>query len=258
MVYSMNARHVVFTKRAFNAIVAEALDKNPLETGGIFIGYILDNGIWIVLETIPPGIETINQRAYFEYDANFINYLSNVIAKQYKGNLQVLGLWHRHPSSMDVFSSTDDGTNVMFAKANPSGAISGLINCDPRMRLTMYHVDNLCHYTKIEWSVDDDIIPENLLELRFTSPDDLPVLDSMTSNEHIIPTIDVTTPTDQAVVARKENDQQAATEEAVAIAVGEDPIAAIEPTESNDSNEEKKPSTFWERIKQCLNILRNE
>ena len=113
----MIARYIVFTKRAFNAIVTEAIDKHPLETGGIFIGYILDNGIWIVIETIPPGIDTINQRAYFEYDANFINYLSNVIAKQYKGNLQILGLWHRHPSSMDVFSSTDDGTNVNFAKA---------------------------------------------------------------------------------------------------------------------------------------------
>jgi len=174
----MIAKHIVFTKRAFNAIVTETIDRHPLETGGIFIGYILDNGIWIVVETIPPGIDTINQRAYFEYDANFINYLANVIAKQYKGNLQVLGLWHRHPGSMDVFSSTDDGTNVKFAKDNPLGAITGLINCDPKMRLTMYHADSQCHYTKIDWSVDDGIIPENLLELRFNGIADFPVLDT--------------------------------------------------------------------------------
>ncbi len=168
-------RHVVFSRRAFNAIVTETLDKHPLETGGIFIGYVLDNGIWIVVETIPPGIETVNRSAYFEYDATFINYLSNVVAKQYKGNLQLLGLWHRHPGSMDVFSSTDDETNLLFARPNPWGAISGLVNCDPRMRLTMYHVDGQGAYTKTEWSVDDGIIPEDLLELRFTSAAELPV-----------------------------------------------------------------------------------
>ena len=171
----MAARHIVFTRRAFNAIVTETLDKHPLETGGIFIGYVLDNGIWVVVETIPPGIETVNRTAYFEYDAKFINYLSNVVAKQYKGNLQVLGLWHRHPGSMDVFSSTDDETNVQFARPNAWGAISGLVNCDPRMRLTMYHVDDRCRYTKTEWSVDDGIIPEELLELRYTSAESLPV-----------------------------------------------------------------------------------
>ena len=67
--------HVIFTKRAFNAIITETIDKNPVETGGIFIGYLLDNGVFIVVETIPPGIKTVNQRAYFEYDADFINYL---------------------------------------------------------------------------------------------------------------------------------------------------------------------------------------
>jgi len=170
----MNIEHIVFTKRAFNAIVTETLDKDPLETGGIFIGYILNNGIWVVVEAIPPGIKSIYQRSYFEYDTKFVNYLSNVIANQYKGNLHVLGLWHRHPGSMDVFSTTDNGTNIKFAKANQHGAISGLINCDPKMRLTMYHVDHQCRYTKIEWSVDDGIIPENLLELRFTDPDNFP------------------------------------------------------------------------------------
>lgn len=168
-------RHIVFTRRAFNAIVTETLDKHPLETGGIFIGYVLDNGIWIVVETIPPGIDTVNRSAYFEYDAEFINYLSNVVAKQYKGNLQLLGLWHRHPGSMDVFSPTDDGTNLLFARPNSWGAISGLVNCDPRMRLTMYHVDAQCNYTKTEWSIDDGIVPEELLELRFTSAAELPI-----------------------------------------------------------------------------------
>jgi hypothetical protein len=147
-----------------------------------------------VVETIPPGIKTTNQRAYFEYDTDFINYLSNVVAKQYSGNLQILGLWHRHPGSMDVFSSTDDDTNVMFAKANSLGAISGLINYDPKMRLTLYHVDEQCHYTKTDWSVDDGIIPESLLELRFNGPEDFPSLEEQSNSGLSIPDLSNQTP----------------------------------------------------------------
>lgn len=170
--------YVIFTQRAFNAIVTETIDKHPIETGGIFIGYILDNGAWVVVETIPPGYHTIHQRAYFEYDAEFVNYLSNVIALQYKGNLQVLGLWHRHPGSMDVFSSTDDETNLKFAKERECGSISALVNCDPQMRFTMYHVTQKGEYEKIECFVDDgETIPEDFLALCYTDIDNLPIFD---------------------------------------------------------------------------------
>ena len=39
---------VVFTNKAYNAIIRESFDKDPVETGGILLGHILDNGIWIV------------------------------------------------------------------------------------------------------------------------------------------------------------------------------------------------------------------
>ena len=173
----MQAQYVVFTKRAFNAIVTETLARNPIETGGIFLGYILDNGVWVVVETIPPGIRTVNELAYFEYDTDFVNYLANVVALQYKEKIQVLGLWHRHPGSYDVFSGTDDGTNYKFANGTPEGfgAISALVNCDPEFRLTMYAVDRRVHYTPIPWVIDNgDIIPEELLALRFPDADNVP------------------------------------------------------------------------------------
>lgn len=177
----MQAQYVVFTRRAFNAIVTETLARNPIETGGIFLGYILDNGIWAVVETIPPGIKTVNELAYFEYDTDFVNYLANVVALQYKEKIQVLGLWHRHPGSYDVFSGTDDRTNYLFANDTPvgCGAVSALVNCDPKFRLSMFAVDRNVHYTPIPWVVDNgDIIPENLLELRFPDADNLPCPDT--------------------------------------------------------------------------------
>lgn len=174
----MAKNYVIFTQRAFNSIVTEVIDKHPIETGGILIGYVLDNGAWIVVENIPPGYHTVHQRAYFEYDAEFVNYLSNVVALHYKGNLQVLGLWHRHPGSMDSFSRTDDGTNIKFARDRECGAISALVNCDPQMRMTMYHVSPRGRYETIDWYVDDgETIPEEFLELRFKDEESLPFFD---------------------------------------------------------------------------------
>ena len=139
---SNKCQMVVFSNKAYNAIIRESFDKDPVETGGILLGHILDNGVWIVMEVLPPGIKCIFERAYFEYDDAFVNYLAQSVANQYKIPLELLGLWHRHPGSMDVFSSTDDGTNTTFALQNPSGVISGLVNIDPQFRLTMYHMEN--------------------------------------------------------------------------------------------------------------------
>ncbi|MDC2216133.1 Ig-like domain-containing protein, partial [Bacteroides thetaiotaomicron] len=113
---------------------------------------------------------------YFEYDDAFVNYLAQSVANQYKIPLELLGLWHRHPGSMDVFSSTDDGTNTTFALQNPSGVISGLVNIDPQFRLTMYHMENprnvvrqytRPNYERIDVEVGDDIIPEEYFQLKY-------------------------------------------------------------------------------------------
>ena len=172
---SDNCQMVVFSNKAYNAIIRESFAKDPVETGGILLGHILDNGIWIVMEVLPPGIRCIFERAYFEYDDAFVNYLAQSVANQYKLPLDLLGLWHRHPGSMDYFSSTDDGTNATFASQNPKGVISGLVNIDPKFRLTMYHMPRMsasAHfnrppYENISIEVGDDIIPAEYFELKY-------------------------------------------------------------------------------------------
>lgn len=178
---------VIISDKAYNAIIRESFAKHPVETGGILLGYILDNGLWVVMEMIPPGINGVFQTAYFEYDQDFVNYLGTSVANQYKEPLQVLGLWHRHPGSMDYFSSTDDGTNSDFASKNPYGVISGLVNIDPAFRLTMYHLDhnngvrprNIA-YSTVDVEIGDDLIPEKFFALRY--------VDSERSDLHPTPT----------------------------------------------------------------------
>lgn len=178
---------VIISDKAYNAMIRESFAKHPVETGGILLGYILDNGLWVVMEMIPPGINGVFETAYFEYDQDFVNYLGTSVANQYKEPLQVLGLWHRHPGSMDYFSSTDDGTNSEFASKNPYGVISGLVNIDPSFRLTMYHLDhnngvrpsNIA-YSTVDVEVGDDLIPEKFFALRY--------IDAKRSELHPAPT----------------------------------------------------------------------
>lgn len=172
-----NCSAVIFSNKAYNAIIRETFDKHPIETGGILLGYIIDDA-WVVMEVLPPGINSIFQTAYFEYDTEFVNYLADSVASQYKQPLSLLGLWHRHPGHMDVFSSTDDITNRTFAALREQGTISGLVNVDPEFRITMYHLDkdegsyasfHRPSYEIVDVEVGDDIIPEQYFELKYYS-----------------------------------------------------------------------------------------
>lgn len=163
---SVHCNLIVFSNKAYNAIIDETFRKDPIETGGILLGHRLDCGAWLVMEVIPPGFSSIHQYAYFEPNADFVNYLMDSVSSKYNIPLELLGLWHRHPGSMDVFSGTDDATNLAYAKSHPYGAISGLVNVDPNFRLTMRHVSNPLHYEIVDVEVGDDLIPEDYFKLR--------------------------------------------------------------------------------------------
>lgn len=159
---------VVFSDRAFAAIMAETTEKIKTETGGLFLGSFED-GIWYVIEAIDPGPKSIFEVAYFEYDQQYTQHLINKIANLYDKKLTLIGLWHRHPGSFDQFSSTDDGTNSKYARMRKEGAISALVNIDPKFRLTMYHIDQPCRYSVIEYDVGNHLIPDEML--RYKSPE---------------------------------------------------------------------------------------
>lgn len=173
-----NCKLVVFSDKAYNAIIRETFEWDPVETGGILLGHILDNGCWIVMEVLPPGYSegregdnVHHDMGYFEYNQRFVNYLANSVATQYKIPLELLGLWHRHPGHMDYFSSTDDSTNKTFASLNPNGAISGLVNVDPKLRMTMYYIRHndtgLGKPNPVDVEVGSDLIPEEYFEMQY-------------------------------------------------------------------------------------------
>lgn len=156
---------VVFSNRAFTALLSEVYEKIKTETGGVLLGYY-ENDTWYIVEAIDPGPKSIFEVAYFEYDQPYVNHLINKVARIYKKNLSLIGLWHRHPGSFDVFSGTDDGTNTTYAKMAPQGAISALVNIDPVFRLTVYHVGFPLRYRRIKYEVGDELFPDGVLSLH--------------------------------------------------------------------------------------------
>ena len=65
---------VVFSNKAYNAIIDETFKQNPLETGGLLLGHRL-GGDWIVMEVTPPGYNSPHQTTYFEHDKIFNDYI---------------------------------------------------------------------------------------------------------------------------------------------------------------------------------------
>lgn len=111
---------VVFSERAFTSILVETQEKIRTETGGVFLGY-RKGDVWYVIESIDPGPNSVFQPAYFEYDQDYINHLINKVSRLYSLQLDLIGLWHRHPGSYDSFSGTDDGTNTKYLRAIENG-----------------------------------------------------------------------------------------------------------------------------------------
>lgn len=159
---------VVFSNRAYASVLAETTEKIKTETGGLFLGTVQDD-TWYIIEAIDPGPKSIFEVAYFEYDQKYTQHLINKIANLYDKRLTLIGLWHRHPGSFDQFSSTDDGTNAKYASMREEGAISALVNIDPKFRITMYQVERPCRYRKISYDVGDNLIPDEFL--KFKTPD---------------------------------------------------------------------------------------
>lgn len=156
---------VVFSNRAYASVLSETTEKIQTETGGLFLGTVIDD-VWYIIESIDPGPNSVFEIAYFEYDQAYTQHLIRKIANLYSSKLDLIGLWHRHPGSFDVFSSTDDGTNTKYASMRDAGAISALVNIDPNFRITMYHVSQPCKYSKIKYIVGDENIPQDLLKLK--------------------------------------------------------------------------------------------
>lgn len=75
-----DCKKVVFSDKAYNAVISETFERAPVETGGVLLGHISDDGCWIVMEVLPVGCSECSENDnvqhdmdYFEYNQRFVN-----------------------------------------------------------------------------------------------------------------------------------------------------------------------------------------
>lgn len=137
-------KEIVFSDRAYAAILAEGLARDPLETGGILLGNCKeckDGTSWYVVESTDPGLNTRHTTVHHEMDQKYHNHIYPILSRIYEEDLILLGLWHRHPGNFNRFSEDDNRTNAEYAKVIGMGAISVLLNFTPEAQLTCYYLD---------------------------------------------------------------------------------------------------------------------
>lgn len=157
-------KHVVLSERAYKSILAETYEHGNCETGGFLLGHF-HKGIWYVIEAIDPGMSSINRASYFEFDDMYVNHLVKKLSRIYRYPLTILGMWHRHPGSMDRFSGTDLDTIQSYTSEAANGIISMLVNVDPKLRMTFYYCGKDNSIMPIRYDVGDQYIAKELNEM---------------------------------------------------------------------------------------------
>ena len=156
--------YIIISERAHKSILAEAFTHGNRETGGILLGHFV-NKIWYIIEVVDPGLIKINSNTYFEFDIKYVNHQMKIINRLYKYPLTMLGVWHRHPGSMDTFSTTDISSINVHVSESRKGILSMLINVDPELRMTFYYCSKEYTIMKVPYDVGDDLIIKDIIAL---------------------------------------------------------------------------------------------
>ena len=108
---------------AYDEIIKDSNKWNPLETGGVFMGYIAKNDDIVVTDIIDCGDNSKHNRYSFDPDQKYqLNEICDIY-QQSKGLVTYLGDWHTHPSGTTNLSNRDKRTLVKIA-TTPEAKVS--------------------------------------------------------------------------------------------------------------------------------------
>jgi len=114
----MPIKQIIFNTHIIKFLRSELAQFNNLETGGVLLGYIKDNIIYIE-KASGSGPNAIHEPYFFKADSDFVDMFIDIeIANSYE-KLRYIGEWHSHlqfkakPSDIDLESLWDiaDTTN---------------------------------------------------------------------------------------------------------------------------------------------------
>lgn len=164
--------YVVISERAKLTILNEVLSHGDKETGGILLGNFI-NRVWYINEVIDGGLDenTIHRTGFFRYDNEYINHRLSKVNNIYADPLTIVGVWHRHPGSMDTFSSQDLESMAGLVNDARVGMLSMLVNVDPDFRMTFYYCNKKGEVAVVPHDFGDEYFMPRLT--KYVQSDDL-------------------------------------------------------------------------------------
>ena len=92
----MPLRKICYSKQALAVFSSEILKFGDIETGGVLIGYITGDTIFVE-KASDGGEKAIHEELYFRADPNYINMFIDMEAANSNDKYRYLGEWHTHP-----------------------------------------------------------------------------------------------------------------------------------------------------------------
>ena len=113
---------VIFSKVALSTIESQISEFGIIETGGILMGY-LEHDVIYIDKASDPGPHAIHDQIYFRADANYIDMFIDMESANSFGKNYYLGEWHTHPQVNPEPSEVDFNSLYEIASTSQEFAI---------------------------------------------------------------------------------------------------------------------------------------
>jgi integrative and conjugative element protein (TIGR02256 family) len=140
----LTAARLWLAREALDAMVAEARRTEPLETGGVLLGWHGDDDEEIaVAKVLGPGSRAVHRRSRFSPDTGWQRREIARVYEQSGRTVSYLGDWHSHPGGGETPSRRDQRTARRIARARSARVMRPVMLILPgageRWRAVPYH-----------------------------------------------------------------------------------------------------------------------
>jgi integrative and conjugative element protein (TIGR02256 family) len=120
------------TKKAWRQMERAVRENPELETGGILMGYPLNDNDWLITYASKPGPNAVREPRSIFFDDQYLRNLVRRLNRRGLGRWRYIGDWHSHtvrrlsPSRADRRTVLEKATQARYASTSPIMLIVGL------------------------------------------------------------------------------------------------------------------------------------
>lgn len=154
---------VYFTKRAYHAIINDALYYTNVETGGVLLGHRCNKKSYVI-EAVTGDIKGTHSYNSFIYDKEYIERKANRKAMSYVDSLVLLGVWHKHPANDYEYSKEDWDMHTKFQGVCRTDILSGILCETGKEQYEMKLFRISCkERSECKYLVEDKCVPSSMM-----------------------------------------------------------------------------------------------